>query len=121
MAKIVLIVEDNKLNMELFVGLLQESGYETVQSIDGRDVVDLARKHKPNLVLLDIQLPETSGMECALRLKADEELKDIPVIAVTAFDLEGGSERIFAAGIADVIGKPIDAPNFLETVAKYIS
>ncbi len=121
MPKIVLVVEDNELNMELLVGLLQESGHETVQSTDGRDVLDLARKHKPDLVLMDIQLPGTSGLECALRLKADEELKDIPIIAVTAFDLEGGVERIFAAGCIDVISKPIDAANFLETVAKHIS
>jgi len=121
MAKTVLIVEDNELNMKLFVRLLQESGYETVQSADGRDVVDLARKHKPNLILMDIQLPETSGLECALRLKVDEDLKDIPVIAVTAFNLDGGVERIFAAGCADVLSKPIDAPLFLETVAKFIS
>ncbi|MDA1090533.1 MAG: response regulator [Proteobacteria bacterium] len=121
MPKTVLIVEDNKLNMKLFVGLLQESGYETVQSADGRDVVDLARQHKPNLILMDIQLPETSGLECTLRLKVDEDLKDIPVIAVTAFNLEGGLERIFAAGCAEVISKPIDAPLFLKTVATFIS
>lgn len=121
MAKKILIVEDNEMNMRLFVDLLQKNGYETVQSVDGSDTLDLAREHRPNLIIMDIQLPEVSGLDRTVQLKADEELKDIPIVAVTAFSLEGGIERILASGCNDAVGKPIVIPDFLETVAKYIT
>jgi len=121
MTKTILVVEDDALNMEMFTRLLEESGYRAVQSSDGKDVVDLAKRHAPDLVLMDIQLPESSGLECALRLKTHAELKDIPIVAITAYDLDGGVERIFAAGIIDVLGKPIDPEAFLTTIAKYTS
>jgi two-component system, cell cycle response regulator DivK len=121
MAKTILIVEDNEMNMKLFNDLLKQSGYETVLSVDGSDVMELAREHHPDLVVMDIQLPRISGLERTQMLKTDEDLKDIPVIAVTAFALEGGIEKILEAGCDDVLGKPIIIPTFLEMVAKHIS
>ncbi len=121
MPKTVLIVEDNELNMKLFNDLLQAHGYDTVQTSDGREALDLARKHNPDLILMDIQLPEISGLEVAKLLKEEDALKDIPVVAVTAFAMKGDEEKIRAGGCADYIAKPISVPNFLETVAKYLS
>ena len=82
MSKTILIVEDNELNMRLFDDLLQAHGYGTVQTADGREAIDLAREHHPDLILMDIQLPEISGLEVTKILKADDDLKTIPVIAV---------------------------------------
>ena len=120
MAKTILIVEDNDLNMKLFNDLLQAHGYETVQTMDGRDVLKLAHDHSPDLIIMDIQLPEISGLEVTKMLKADDELKDIPVIAVTAFAMKGDEEKIREGGCEGYIAKPISVPTFLETVAKFI-
>ena len=83
--KKVLVVEDNELNMKLFNDLLEAQGYDVVQTRDGLQALDLARQVKPDLVLMDIQLPEVSGIEVTKWLKEDEDLRNIPVIAVTAF------------------------------------
>jgi len=93
MAKKILIVEDNDLNMKLFNDLLQAHGYETLQTVDGRDALKLAREHSPDLILMDIQLPEISGLEVTKMLKVDDDLKGIPVIAVTAFAMKGDEEK----------------------------
>lgn len=121
MPKTILIVEDNDLNMKLFNDLLQAHGYETLQTMDGRDVMKLAREHRPDLIIMDIQLPEISGLEVTKMLKADEELKDIPVIAVTAFAMKGDEEKIREGGCEGYIAKPISVPTFLETVAKFLN
>src|ERR1700677_5002880 len=84
MAKTVLIVEDNELNMKLFHDLLEAHGYNTVQTRNGIEALDLARQHRPDLILMDIQLPEVSGLEVTKWLKDDQELRVIPVVAVTA-------------------------------------
>lgn len=120
MSKKVLIVEDNELNMKLFHDLLEAHGYKTVQTSDGRAVPDLARAEKPDLILMDIQLPEVSGLEVTSWLKADDELKHIPVIAVTAFAMKGDEEKIREGGCEDYISKPISVLYFLETVRKYL-
>ena len=120
MAKTILIVEDNDLNMKLFNDLLQAHGYETMQTMDGRDVLQLARENRPDLIIMDIQLPEISGLEVTKMLKADDELKDIPVIAVTAFAMKGDEEKIREGGCEGYIAKPISVPIFLETVAKFL-
>ncbi len=121
MSKTILIVEDNDLNMKLLNDLLQAHGYETLQTMDGRDVMKLARDHHPDLIIMDIQLPEISGLEVTKMLKADEELKDIPVIAVTAFAMKGDEEKIREGGCEGYIAKPISVPTFLETVAKFLN
>jgi two-component system, cell cycle response regulator DivK len=118
--KCVLIVEDNELNMKLFHDLLDAQGYHTLQTRSGVDALSLARKHRPNLILMDIQLPEVSGLEVTKWLKDDEELRNIPVIAVTAFAMKGDEERIRQGGCEAYISKPISIGAFLETVRRYL-
>src|SRR6266851_5923904 len=97
-AKTVLIVEDNELNMKLFNDLLEAHGYDTLQTKDGMEALKLARLHRPDLILMDIQLPEVSGLEVTKWIKEDDELKTIPVVAVTAFAMKGDEERIRQGG-----------------------
>ena len=117
MAKTILIVEDDELSMKLETDVLQVNGYDILQSVDGKDAVELAREHHPDLIIMDIQLPEVSGLEHTKALKADDGLKDIPVLAVTAFALKGDEERILEAGCDGYMAKPISISHFLETVA----
>ena len=118
--KRVLIVEDNELNMKLFNDLLEANGYQVIQTRDGLSALDLARKHRPDLILMDIQLPEVSGIEVTKWLKEDDALHHIPVIAVTAFAMKGDEERIRQGGCEAYISKPISVARFLETVATYL-
>ncbi|WP_075217445.1 response regulator [Mongoliimonas terrestris] len=120
MAKTVLIVEDNELNMKLFHDLLEAHGYRTIQTRNGIEALDLARAHKPDLILMDIQLPEVSGLEVTKWIKEDDELRAIPVIAVTAFAMKGDEERIRQGGCEAYISKPISVSKFLETVRAYL-
>lgn len=120
MAKTVLIVEDNELNMKLFQDLLEAQGYETLQTKDGMEALKLARAHHPDLILMDIQLPEVSGLEVTKWLKEDEDLRKIPVIAVTAFAMKGDEEKIREGGCEAYIAKPISVAQFLETVQKFM-
>ena len=120
MAKTVLIVEDNELNMKLFHDLLEAHGYATVSTRNGAEAVDLARKHRPDLILMDIQLPEVSGLEVTKWLKEDDALKSIPVIAITAFAMKGDEERIREGGCEAYLSKPISVAKFLSTVRTYI-
>lgn len=119
MPKTVLIVEDNELNMKLFNDLLEAHGYRTVQTRNGLEALDLARAHRPDLILMDIQLPEVSGLDVTRWLKEDDELKTIPVVAVTAFAMKGDEERIRQGGCEAYISKPISLTKFLETVKSY--
>jgi len=121
MAKTILIVEDNELNMKLFHDLLDANGYETLQTRNGMDALDLARKHKPNLILMDIQLPEVSGLEVTKWIKDDDDLRDIPVVAITAFAMKGDEERIKEGGCEAYISKPISVTHFLETIGEWIN
>ena len=118
--KTVLIVEDNDLNMKLFRDLLDANGYRTLQTRDGLEALELARSHKPDLILMDIQLPEVSGLEVTKWLKEDEQLRSIPVIAVTAFAMKGDEEKIREGGCEAYLSKPISVANFLETVRRYL-
>lgn len=120
MTKTILIVEDNELNMKLFNDLLEAHGYSTLQTRDGRDVMSLTRKHRPDLILMDIQLPEISGLEIAKMLKADDDLNMIPVVAVTAFAMKGDEQKIRNGGCDGYIAKPISVNNFLQTVANFL-
>src|SRR5262249_40390561 len=120
MPKTVLIVEDNELNMKLFNDLVETRGHRIVQTRNGIEAVDLARKHRPDLILMDIQLPEVSGLEVTQWLKDDEELKAIPVIAVTAFAMKGDEERIKQGGCEAYISNPISIVTFLETVRHHL-
>ncbi len=120
MAKTVLIVEDNELNMKLFHDLLEAHGYHTLQTRTGMEALELARSHRPDLILMDIQLPEVSGLEVTKWIKEDDDLKTIPVIAVTAFAMKGDEERIRQGGCEAYISKPISVAKFLETVRSYL-
>ncbi len=115
----VLVVEDNDLNMKLFHVLLETHGYNVLQTKDGMEVLSLARQHHPDLILMDIQLPEVSGLEVTKWLKEDEKLKSIPVIAVTAFAMKGDEGKILEAGCDAYIGKPISFPDFIQTVQRF--
>ena len=118
--KCVLIVEDNELNMRLFHDLLDAHGYSTIQTRNGLEALDLARQHRPALILMDIQLPEVSGLEVTKWLKDDDELRSIPVVAVTAFAMKGDEERIRSGGCEAYISKPISVAAFLDTVRRFI-
>ncbi len=120
MNKTVLIVEDNELNMKLFNDLLEAHGFSTILTRDGMDALRLARENLPDLIIMDIQLPEVSGLEVTRMLKADEGLKSIPVIAVTAFAMKGDEEKIREGGCQDYIAKPISVENFLSTVKRHL-
>jgi len=118
--KSVLIVEDNELNMKLFSDLLEAHGHRVIQTRDGLSALELARKHKPDLVLMDIQLPEVSGIEVTKWLKEADDLKHIPVIAVTAFAMKGDEEKIREGGCEAYISKPISVVSFLETIDGFL-
>ena len=107
--------------MKLFNDLLQAHGYETIQTMDGRDVLDIVRAQMPDLIVMDIQLPEISGLEVTKMLKADDTLKAIPVIAVTAFAMKGDEEKIREGGCEGYLAKPISVPSFLETIASFLN
>ena len=116
----VLIVEDNELNMKLFHDLLDAHGYQTLQTRSGIEALKIARERRPDLILMDIQLPEVSGLEVTRWLKDDEELREIPVVAVTAFAMKGDEQRIRQGGCEAYISKPISIGTFLETVRRYL-
>ena len=118
--KTILIVEDNELNMKLFHDLLDAHGYKTLQTRNGREALALAREHRPDLILMDIQLPEVSGLEVTKWLKEDDQLKKIPVVAVTAFAMKGDEERIREGGCEAYISKPISVAMFLDTVRQFV-
>jgi two-component system cell cycle response regulator DivK len=120
MTKTVLIVEDNELNMKLFHDLLDAHGYKTLQTRSGMEALRIAREQHPDLILMDIQLPEVSGLEVTKWLKEDDELRDIPVIAVTAFAMKGDEERMRRGGCEGYISKPISVPSFIEAVRGFI-
>lgn len=120
MPKKVLIVEDNELNMKLFHDLLQAKGYETLQTREGGRAIELAREHRPDLILMDIQLPGMSGVEVTEKIKADKDLKGIPIVAVTAFAMKKDEEWIRGGGCEAYLTKPITVAGFFETVGRFL-
>lgn len=120
MSKTVMIVEDNELNMKLFHDLLEANGYRTIQTRNGTEALSLAREHRPDLILMDIQLPEVSGLDVTRWIKEDETIRHIPVIAVTAFAMKGDEERIRAGGCEAYLSKPISVTKFIETVRHFL-
>ena len=120
-AKRILIVEDNALNMKLLNDILEVHGYETLPTGDGLQAVELARTQRPDLILLDIQLPDVSGLEVTRLLRADERTRNIPIIAVTAFAMGGDRERVLASGCDVYVSKPIDVHDLLRRVADILA
>ncbi|BBU61804.1 response regulator [Methylosinus sp. C49] len=121
MPKTVLIVEDNELNMKLFNDLLEANGHSTLQTKSGVEAIALARSHSPDLILMDIQLPEISGLEVTRWIKDDEQLRSIPIIAITAFAMKGDEEKIRQGGCEAYLSKPISVARFLETVNAFLA
>jgi len=117
----VLIVEDNALNMKLFNDLLVAHGYDTLQSTGGVEALAMARRHHPDLILMDIQLPEVSGLQVTKWIKEDESICMIPIIAVTAFAMKGDKEKMRNGGCEDYIAKPISVTNFIQTVERFLT
>src|SRR5260370_36068214 len=118
--KKVLIVEDNDLNMKLFNDLLVAHGYGTLQTKDGVEALALARQHRPDLILMDIQLPEVSGLQVTQWIKGDDDLRTIPIIAVTAFAMKGDEEKMRNGGFEAYIAQPRPWRGFLRTLERFL-
>lgn len=116
LAKTILVVEDNAMNMKLFREILESRGYSTLRAETGLDGLRLAREHRPDLIVMDIQLPDVSGLEVTDRVKKDETLRHIPVLAVTAFVMRYDEQKILLAGCDAYIAKPISIPEFVRAV-----
>jgi two-component system cell cycle response regulator DivK len=115
----VLIVEDNDKNMKLFRDVLSAKGYSTLEATSGEQAVALAVEHAPDLVLLDIRLPDIDGVETLGRLRADERTSSIPVLAVTAQAMRGDRKRFLAAGFDGYVAKPVDIGELVNTVSEH--
>jgi len=118
--KTVLVVEDNELNMRLFCDLLDAFGFQTLQCRDGAKAVELTRQHKPDLIIMDIQLPEVSGLDITRWIKDDDSIRAIPVLAVTAFAMRADEQRVREAGCEGYLSKPIQMKSFLSTVQELV-
>ena len=112
----ILVVEDNEKNMKLFRDVLQATGYRTLEATTGGEAVELAAEHAPDLVLMDIQLPDIDGVEALRRLRADERTASIPVLALTAQAMQGDRERFLAAGFDGYVSKPVNIVELIGTV-----
>jgi len=115
----ILVVEDNDKNMKLFRDVLRAKGFRTVEATSGGDALVLAAEHAPDLVLMDIQLPDIDGVEALGRLRADVRTASVPVLALTAQAMEGDRERFLAAGFDGYISKPVNLAEFVAAVEHY--
>jgi two-component system, cell cycle response regulator DivK len=115
----ILVVEDNEKNMKLFRDVLLATGYRTLEATTGTEAVDLAAEHSPDLVLMDIQLPDIDGVEALGRLRADSRTASVPVLALTAQAMQGDRERFLAAGFDGYLSKPVNIAEFVATVKRY--
>jgi two-component system cell cycle response regulator DivK len=118
--KTILIVEDNELNAKLFRDLLISKGHRIIETREGKEAIRLANAEKPDLILMDIQLPEISGLDLIKMIKDDTTLNAIPIIAITAFAMKGDEEKIRLSGCNDYLAKPISVATFLSTTQKYL-
>jgi two-component system, cell cycle response regulator DivK len=115
----ILVVEDNEKNMKLFRDVLLATGYRTLEATTGGQAVELATAHSPDLVLMDIQLPDIGGVEALGRLRADERTASLPVVALTAQAMDGDRERFLAAGFDGYLSKPVNVADLIATVKRY--
>jgi len=120
MSKKILIVEDNDLNLKFFRDFLEAHGYTIVHTMDGREALALIREHGPDLILMDIQLPGVSGLEVAKWIKADEAMKSIPVVAVTAHAMVGDAEEVYGKICDAYLFKPIPGSSLLQTIERFL-
>jgi two-component system cell cycle response regulator DivK len=115
----ILVVEDNDKNMKLFRDVLGATGYRTLEATTGGEAVELAAEHAPDLVLMDIQMPDVDGVEALRRLRADERTAAVPVLAVTAQAMQGDREHFLAEGFDGYISKPVNVRELIDTVRRY--
>jgi two-component system, cell cycle response regulator DivK len=115
----VLVVEDNEKNMKLFRDVLQAKGYRTLEATTGEEAVALAAEHSPDLVLMDIQLPDIDGVDALARLRADGRSASIPVLALTAQAMSGDRERFLSAGFDGYVSKPVNIDGFVAAVEEH--
>jgi two-component system cell cycle response regulator DivK len=115
----ILVVEDNEKSMKLFRDVLLATGHRTLEATTGQRAVELATEHSPDLVLMDIQLPDIGGIEALVRLRADTRTASVPVVALTAQAMEGDRERFLAAGFDDYLSKPVNVTDLIATVKRY--
>jgi two-component system cell cycle response regulator DivK len=120
MPRKILIVEDNEDSRELVVKVLKNKGYQTIEAADGEEALEKAAAEKPDLVLLDISIPKIDGYEVARRLKSNEELKDIPIVALTAHAMKGDREKVILAGFEGYISKPVNVRELPDQVRSYL-
>lgn len=120
MPKKILIVEDNDLNLKLFRDLLGANGYVTFETKEGIEAIAMTRNIQPDLIVMDIQLPEISGLDITRKIKADGDIRHIPVIAVTAFAMKDDEEKIMSAGCEAYLSKPIAIDDFLATIRRFL-
>jgi len=118
--KKILVIEDNEANIYLLRFMLQKCGYEVIEATTGIEGVDLAIKRKPDLILMDIQLPDISGLEATKKIRASEADGEIPIIALTSYALAGDKEKLLAAGCTGYIEKPINPETFIGEIEKYL-
>ena len=116
----ILVVEDNELNMKLFDHLLKARGYNILQTGEGMEALKLARQHKPDLILMDIRLPDVSGLEVTKWIKDTDALKAVPIIAVTSFAMKGDEEKFRERGFDAYVAKPIFVADFLKTIQHFL-
>jgi len=118
--KKILIVEDNDLNLKLFRDLLEANGYATYETKEGIEAISLTRNVQPDLIIMDIQLPEISGLDITRKIKSDPSISHVPIIAVTAFAMKDDEEKIMAAGCEAYLSKPIAIDDFLKTIRRFL-
>ena len=116
----VLVIEDNEMNMKLARSLLQIGKYRILEAIDAENGIQLAREHHPDLILMDIQLPGKDGLTATREIKNDPAVKDITVVALTSYAMEGDEGKAMDAGCAGYIAKPIDTRSFLQAVGQFL-
>ncbi len=117
----VLVIEDNEMNMKLARSLLQIGKYSVLEAVDAEVGIQLARENHPDLILMDIQLPGMDGLAATREIKSDPTMKDISIVALTSYAMQGDEEKARDAGCAGYISKPIDTRSFIETVGKYLA
>jgi CheY-like chemotaxis protein len=119
--KSILVIEDNELNMKLVKGLLEIGKYRMLEATDAESGIQLIREQRPDLVLMDIQLPGMDGLSATEIIKEDPLIKDIPIVALTSYAMQGDEEKALAAGCTGYIAKPINTRKFLKTISRYLN
>jgi CheY-like chemotaxis protein len=120
-AKKVLVIEDNELNMKLVRGLLSLEDYTMLEATDAEAGIKMAMQHRPDIILMDIQLPGMDGLEATKIINADDDLKEIPIVALTSYAMQGDEEKAELAGCSGYLTKPIDTRSFLDSISRIIN